>query len=178
MLKGKGDDLPFLPAGEASFLLLARNSIPYFGGYAAVIGHVTIGLRPTLAKAGVIMAKKKIDTVRVRVGFPASAWARIERLAAAMEVDAPTLVRVLASAQLVQMEALTINAGQLGGKNEQQVIEHLDREAVDLFPEGQLKPEPESEPEPEQKRDFGLRPRGELDEHSSFDLLAGALAYR
>jgi hypothetical protein len=61
--------------------------------------------------------------------------ARIQTLADRMYMDVPTLVRVLASAQLVQMEMLTVNAGKYAGQDEQQTEATMDAEAEDLFPE-------------------------------------------
>jgi hypothetical protein len=82
------------------------------------------------------MAKRKIDAVTVRVRFPATAYARLERLSGLLEIDTPTVIRMLASLQLVQLETTTVNAASMVGKSSQEVEAHMDREAVGMFPDG------------------------------------------
>ncbi len=53
------------------------------------------------------MPRKKSNSVNVRVSFSGEAWERVERLAASMSMLPTELVRVMASLQLVQWEAMT-----------------------------------------------------------------------
>ena len=80
------------------------------------------------------MARKQVDTFRARVSFPVEAWARIERLAERVGIDAPTLVRVMASLTLVQWEQVYLNPMQLV-KSEQEIEGGLTRSAEGMFPE-------------------------------------------
>jgi hypothetical protein len=84
------------------------------------------------------MAKRKVDAVTVRVRFPAAAFARVERLAGLLDMDVPTVVRTLASLQLIQLETTTVNAALMVGKTPQEVEAHMDSQAVEMFPEGAL----------------------------------------
>lgn len=55
------------------------------------------------------MPRKKTESAQLRLTVPAVVLPRVQRMADAMAMDVPTLLRYMVSSQLVQWEAMVVN---------------------------------------------------------------------